>query len=621
MQPKNYNSLTRREFIKAAGVTAAGVVVGSFANGPASSSASTNGLGWAEFVAKEKPIVSQPWKADVVFHVGSKGIADGGGFRFYTPVQSWADAKITPDHIKVKSESPVKAELTSESRSVLGSIITVKITGGSLSDGDKVIYNYDPAWLQKYTQTGMVCKIDVDTNGDGKFEELAEEFWPKIDIVNRPAAHLRIVAQQIVKPGQTITVRSIVLDDFNNPVDDREYTKPIRIGILGSEGERKYSQNLARFDLQAPSKPGLYHIHGVGSGLEDAYLPIRVSDDQTPNIYWGQLHGHTNSSDGCDTIEHYYAYGRDVGMIDVCAGNDHAEAMTRNDSWQRNITAVRNFYKPGEYVTLAGFEWTAMGHRNVYFADATDDLPVIPAYGEFTTDYWAFVKQLKETRKEVIIGYHTAHPVDFQHYAPDIHRLEELHSMWGTSEFPGNTGWTKLGDKYVPMSSAQTALARGQKFGFVGGGDSHHGRPGRYWFGSRWGIFGHKEGAAAILAPKLERRDIFDALSSRHTYASTGERILIIFTINGHQMGEEFETSEKINIHFEVGATGPLDKVELVRNNQPIWAKYVEGMSASFDITDESLTPGAHWYYLRVTQKKYDRAWSSPIWVTFGARS
>ena len=37
----------------------------------------------------------------------------------------------------------------------------------------------------------------------------------------------------------------------------------------------------------------------------------------------------------------------------------------------------------------------------------------------------------------------------------------------------------------------------------------------------------------------------------------------------------------------------------------------------NIEYTDENLSPGKHWYYLRVIQDNGEMAWSSPIWVTF----
>ena len=583
---------------------------------PAARAATPDGQGRAELRSRTQAVVDRAWSADLVFTVGLDGMADGGGIRFYTPPTAWATPPVTDRHVRLQSRSRAKARASVETRGVLGWIVTITASGAGLKPGDRIVYRYETAHVQLYSQQGLVCRLESDVDGDGKFASLPEDAFPRVDVhSDRPAA-LRVVAPTIARPGQRIAVRSIVLDAFRNPAEQR-CDKPIRIGLLGSETEVAFRDNRAEFEIAAPDKPGIYHIHGLGEGLAEVYLPIKVTDDPDLNVYWGQLHGHTAFSDGVGTIDEYYTYGRDVGFLDFCVANDHAWQLSVQNKWPEAIAAVRNHYEPGRYVTLAGYEWTIEGHRNVYFADTTDDLPLHHRNEVGANTYPEFVAKLRAAGKEVILGYHTAHPVDLNGHDPEFQKLVELHSMWGTSEYPGNPGWTKLGDKYVPQSCAQAALARGQRLGFVAGGDSHHGRPGRFWYGTRWNIMGHKEGAAAVIAPKLDRRTIFDALKNRHTYGATGERILLLFTINGHGMGDEFQADGPLRIHFEVGGTGPLTSVELLRDNQTIWAKNLDGLSYTNDIEDNSLAPGGvHWYYLRVTQKSGDRAWSSPIWVS-----
>ena len=573
-----------------------------------------DGEGTARFVAPADPVAKDAWKADMVFTVGESGIADGGGIRFYTPPTCWSWPAVDSKHVKLITRSRAKPKWEVQDRQVLGHIIAVTIHGGKLAPGDKIIYTYDVAQAQKYTQRNLVCKVESDVTGDGKFAEINNDLWPKINVVSGPPAQIRLAAQQIVKPGQRVLVRSIVMDALRNPLDV-DYNGTADVGFIGSEAKQRYEHSRASFSITAPDKPGIYHIHARAAGLKDEYLPVKVTDQDDLNIYWGQLHGHTGFSDGIETPTDYYTYGRDIGMLDFCAANDHAEGQNVDNKWQRTIAAAREFYKPGEFVTLAGYEWTAEGHRNVYFAEATDDLPLIWGRDETTPTYWDLVRKLKASGKEAIIGYHTAHPTDLANFDPELQRIVELHSMWGTSEYPGNPGWTKTRDPYIPMSCAQSALARGQKLSFVGGGDSHHGRPGRFWVGSRWNILAHKEGAAAVLAPKLERRDVFDALKKHNTYATTGERILLVFEANGHGMGDEFDADGPVTIHFEVGATSELSQVDIVRDNVDIWSKYATGLKFDGEIKDESLTPGSHYYYLRVTQKSGDRAWSSPVYV------
>ena len=268
---------------------------------------------------------------------------------------------------------------------MLGWIVTITIQGGKLAPTTRSSIPTTPSEAQRYSQHGLACKVESDGDGDGKFVLLPDEQLPKINVVSGPPKQIRIVAQQIVKPGQSVQVRSIVLDSLRNPLD-APYSGTIEIGWNGSEAKQRYESSRAAFSLTAPDKPGIYHIHAHADGLKDEYLPIKVTDRNDLSIYWGEMHGHTGFSDGVETPTDYYAYGRDVAMLDFCAVNDHAEQQLTDNRWQRSLAATREFYKPGEFVTLAGYEWTDLGHRNVYFAEAGDDTPLIWGKGRDRAD-------------------------------------------------------------------------------------------------------------------------------------------------------------------------------------------------------------------------------------------
>jgi len=91
---------------------------------------------------------------------------------------------------------------------------------------------------------------------------------------------------------------------------------------------------------------------------------VKVTDDTSLKVYWGQLHG-IRIIRRCDTIEHYYAYGRDIGMLDVCAANDHAEAMSTRRTAAAEPRRRPRLLQAGQFVTLAVTNGRA-GHRNVY---------------------------------------------------------------------------------------------------------------------------------------------------------------------------------------------------------------------------------------------------------------
>lgn len=577
------------------------------------SAGSRDGEGTVQFVNPAIAPVANAWENDILFAVGPHGIAKGGGIRIYTPPTAWAGPPTTEGAIKIEAKQDVKPTVTVSSRQVLAWIIAITFPDNSLAPGDRIRFHYAAKFIQKYTQKDLIWSIESDVDGDGNFAEL--DNLPSVRIVANPPAKLRIGAPSILKPGQQVKVRLLVMDDQNNPIE-QDFGNPINVSLADAKAQVTAKGEHAEASITAPTKEGLYHIIAGADGLETCYLPVKVTADQKFGVYWGLLHSHTANSDGLGTIDEYYTYGRDIGFLDVCAGNDHAESLYRSGSWPAYIAAAARYYDQGRYVTLAGYEWTTSSHRNVYFATTEPDLPILYAQGPESDNYEKFTAALKKSGKRVIIGKHTAHPLDTRLHDPSLERLVEIQSMWSTSEYPGCPG-SCSGSKYVPIGSGQTLLGCGYKVAFAGGGDSHSGRPGRNWYGTRWGpLLPAREGQTAILAPRLDRESIFDALDQIHTYAVSGSRIFVDFRVDGHIPGDQYETAANPKFTMEVGGVEELATVEILRDNYPIVVYRPKGRIFTDSAVDDNVPSGTHWYYLRVTQKDGERAWTTPVWMT-----
>lgn len=61
---------------------------------------------------------------------------------------------------------------------------------------------------------------------------------------------------------------------------------------------------------------------------------------------------------------------------------------------------------------------------------------------------------------------------------------------------------------------------------------------------------------------------IWDALYNRRSYALTGDRIGLRFSINGAPMGSVIESSKTANIVVDVSGGGSIDCVDIIKNNQ-----------------------------------------------------
>ncbi len=349
-------------------------------------------------------------------------------------------------------------------------------------------------------------------------------------------------------------------------------------------------------------------------------------------VFWGDVHGHTRLSDGKKTLNDYFSYARDVSKLDFVIVTDHdfgngkpSWHMTKSN-WLLTQNRADKFTVNGKFIGIAGYEWTSQpkywtevgknkpserlfkgppkfyDHKNVYFPSKVDYIfsAKNPAYNS--------PDLLAEAVRRHGGLIHTNHPGSDP----------QGKSRWDYD--PGYFGVianTEIGLNQMRYKgkihhlnferNVRRFLNSGGKTGFVGGSDTHEGKP---------------VARTAVLAEKLTREAIFDALRHRRNYAisSPGSRIILNFEINGHGMGEEIEINGKPNLAISVRGTASISEIAVIRDGNILFSFNPATVQAEWQQADESFM-GNSYYYLRVTQTdqdehgNYSRAWSSPIWV------
>jgi hypothetical protein len=227
-------------------------------------------------------------------------------------------------------------------------------------------------------------------------------------------------------------------------------------------------------------------------------------------------------------------------------------------------------------------------------------------------------------------------PFNFEDLNPEFERVVEIYNSWGCSERTAKEGNkfpiqspAKKGVHEFPEGSLLKALLKNRRFGFVAGGlDDRDIFADLYDSDQKQ----YPPGLTAVLCDRLTRQSIFEAVYNRHCYATTGERIVLGFTLAGHLMGTELSTATKpglhVNRHIEgyVAGTAPIVKVELIRNGEVLetFKSTTNSLHFEYDdmvpltqvsIKDPSKKIQFTFYYVRVTQKDGHTAWSSPIWI------
>ncbi len=337
----------------------------------------------------------------------------------------------------------------------------------------------------------------------------------------------------------------------------------------------------------------------------------------TGKLLFGDIHGQSGISDGMGTIDQYYRRSRDKADLQFSCLTDHDcyPDWISQSEWELMRTTARLMDTDDELTCLLSFEWTPneykhdFGHKNVYYRDDEGDIfRSCDDGGKSPTDLYASLK--KFPGKAMCIPHHPA--ADWGHVSAatdwnfndyEVERLAEImsrHAPYETDDLWSD--YTKNIKKF-PRHSVQEALSRGYRMGFTAGSDSHQ---------MEHGVEG---GIVAVYTPTHNRAGIWDAMYDRHTYGTTGARILVSLKVGDQIMGSELKVAAGEPVALDISVLGTNDvKVELVKNNVVVaaWEPGCDNVDAQYVDTDRSKSD---YYYVRVTQVDEHMAWSSPIWV------
>ena len=127
---------------------------------------------------------------------------------------------------------------------------------------------------------------------------------------------------------------------------------------------------------------------------------------------------------------------------------------------------------------------------------------------------------------------------------------------------------------------------------------------------------------ACVIAENSTREALLDAMRKRHTYAATAN-ILLDYRMTCRRQDLHLQ-GDDVRIRAPCRRSGDhqrhrrrCKKVVIVRDNQYIYSQEPEGSDIPAAFPETSLTPGEHYYYVRVEQKDRHMAWSSPVWVNY----
>jgi hypothetical protein len=123
----------------------------------------------------------------------------------------------------------------------------------------------------------------------------------------------------------------------------------------------------------------------------------------------------------------------------------------------------------------------------------------------------------------------------------------------------------------------------------------------------------------AVLIPNgvpLTRASFLEAVRARRVFATMDKDAQVLFTANGHLMGERVDNTGPLRLQVAyAGAAGRQAATVAIMEGVPGRNGDVSQMSDQADVT-VTPAPGPHFYYAKVTQDDGRILWSAPVWIT-----
>ena len=353
--------------------------------------------------------------------------------------------------------------------------------------------------------------------------------------------------------------------------------------------------------------------------------------------YFGQLHSHTQYSDGAGSLESALDYVKnlpEIANVDFVAFTDHSnyfdsknnpnveaalyDTSLVNDSdsshsWAtyKNTVAAFNAANAGKKVAIAGFEMTwsgGPGHINTF------NTPGIVSRNNTTLNnktkdagLQAYYKLLSQTEGVDSISQFNHPGTTFGNFIDFGYWDAVVDTRMYMVEVGNGEGQIGAGGYYPSYEQYIMALDKGWHVAPTNNQDNHKGR---------WG--NANDARDVILTDDFSESGIYAALRARRMYATEDKNLDLDYTVNGNMMGSIIDVPEKLN--FEISFNDPdrtdsIAKVELVVNSGKVAYTWDSAADLAKGSVSVELAPEYTYYFVRVTEGDGDLAVTAPVWV------
>lgn len=352
--------------------------------------------------------------------------------------------------------------------------------------------------------------------------------------------------------------------------------------------------------------------------------------------YFGQLHSHTQYSDGAGSLESALDYVKNLpksANVDFVAFTDHSNYFDKSgaanpegalydmtkateysqQTWKsyKDAVAAFNTENAGSMVAIAGFEMTwsgGPGHINTF------NTPGIVSRNNTTLNnktkdagLQAYYKLLSQAEGANSISQFNHPGTTFGNFIDFGYWDAVVDTRMYMVEVGNGEGQIGAGGYYPSYEQYIMALDKGWHVAPTNNQDNHKGR---------WG--NANDARDVILTDDFTEDGIYAALRARRMYATEDKNLDLDYTVNGNMMGSIIDVPEKLN--FEISFNDPdrtdsIAKVELVVNSGKVAYTWDSAADLAKGSVSVELAPEYTYYFVRVTEGDGDLAVTAPVWV------
>ena len=507
------------------------------------------------------------------YTVGSRPIQAGGGIlvaRHFQPNYGlWQTADPKADNYISVQSSNRGVSFASDNVAMRGmhggfrsasDALVFRVASGTLLPGDQVTLTYGDTskgsrgfLMPDFSSDLMPLPLYVAFNGNGRFFTLPIQ---PLAVTGSQVAGVHGFAPSVVAVNEpfTLTVRS----------QDAYYNRAI-----GKHPRWKVLLNGEPFkDIPASDKPitllrdieldqpGVYRftIESRDGSISGVANPVLVKAEVDERIFWGDTHGHSGFAEGIGTPARFMNWARDDARLDFVTHSEH-DMWLDDAEWEVLRDNARTYTREGEFIAFLGYEWTVSnvqgGHHNVLFRTPENRNRIPAQFFPTLSKLYAGLRANADPA-DVLIIPHAHQAGDYRQSDPELEHLVEIMSQHGNFEWFG-----------------RTYLRHGHQVGFTAASDNHLSQPG--YTAPKNSSLAQRGGLGAVLATEKTTDALFDAMKSLRAYATSGERIIVDFSVNDVGMGQRAPFSKDRIIRGQVVGTAPIDTITLVKNDEEIW--------------------------------------------------